>query len=308
MRFVMSNFYSLLLVSTVVGAATLGSPSFAMNDPNFTPPPPSARMQPPMFNAEPFEEVGGYGGYAAEQELEIEQGYSAGSSLVPNQESVYRDYFIDEFLPAMGDSFRAYNKSTISNEKILEALFGSKEIPDIETATKLFADLAKRKRPYANLWEPPQPKQEWETLLEKYGIDSNFERIKGFNQIELEKVQPNESKKRLSIGGTVDFKDLPFLQEIQAGGGPLKSVDMKKEQQKRAKRALTQDPRANMLQGIRGFGNVSHLNDHLQQRAFQRQHQAKEDAKLITAIQKRRDFTGYDSDGEPESDWGSDNE
>ncbi|MBX9621803.1 MAG: hypothetical protein K2X28_07270 [Alphaproteobacteria bacterium] len=71
--------------------------------------------------------------------------------------SSYEEYFREEFLPGMGDSFREYNRSTLSNDAILKVLFPGLregEIPPPEVAKAKFSALAEAGRPYAKLFIP----------------------------------------------------------------------------------------------------------------------------------------------------------
>ncbi|MBX9621311.1 MAG: NUDIX domain-containing protein [Alphaproteobacteria bacterium] len=81
---------------------------------------------------------------------------SVGSSSMDRS---YEDYFRGDFLQKMGDSFREYNRSTLSNGAILKVLFPSLregQIPDREAAKAKFSELAKGERPYAKLFTPPE--------------------------------------------------------------------------------------------------------------------------------------------------------
>ncbi|MBX9621852.1 MAG: hypothetical protein K2X28_07525 [Alphaproteobacteria bacterium] len=71
----------------------------------------------------------------------------------------YEDYFRGDFLQKMGDSFRKYNNSTLSNDAILKVLFPNLpegEVPSLEIAKVKFSDLAKSGRPYAKLFNFPE--------------------------------------------------------------------------------------------------------------------------------------------------------
>ncbi|MBX9621951.1 MAG: hypothetical protein K2X28_08045 [Alphaproteobacteria bacterium] len=78
---------------------------------------------------------------------------------ISSMDRSYEEYFRGEFLQKMGDSFREYNRSTLSNDAILKALFPSLpegEVPPLEVAKAKFSELAKGGRPYAKLFTPPE--------------------------------------------------------------------------------------------------------------------------------------------------------
>lgn len=67
----------------------------------------------------------------------------------------YEDYFMHVMLPQISDSFREYNKSPLSNQKIMKALFPKVkegEVPSIPMAQDKFYELAKSGRPYARIF------------------------------------------------------------------------------------------------------------------------------------------------------------
>ncbi|MBX9621493.1 MAG: hypothetical protein K2X28_05650 [Alphaproteobacteria bacterium] len=76
----------------------------------------------------------------------------------PSLPSPYTEYW-KEFLPKMGDSFREYNKSSLSDDEIMKVLFPlvpSGQFPDLETARQKFSLLAQANRPYAQLFNPSE--------------------------------------------------------------------------------------------------------------------------------------------------------
>ncbi|MBX9620522.1 MAG: hypothetical protein K2X28_00565 [Alphaproteobacteria bacterium] len=84
---------------------------------------------------------------------------TSGPSRSESMDRSYEDYFRGEFLQRMGDSFREYNRSTLSDDAILKVLFPNLpegEVPSLEVAKARFSELAKAGRPYAKLFTPSE--------------------------------------------------------------------------------------------------------------------------------------------------------